>query len=947
MLSYDPITEAAINSAGSKLAWCEALAAILGSTRRLVIADAPSGDPFNSGTAGRTVIRDLDLTGTINTSAATLADLGVASNVRVQAAYNLATAIAPQWRIYNSDRTRWLQGSYGLLGSGADLERSANPGTNTGDDFSRVVIRPPMFMPSGIGPVSPAWTSQTPKYVVFDTWNGTAFVNGEGNINTDVEFDVRGSDVTVSQPFLASQLGDVAWWSCSRSINVGVHNIFPQLFRHHAGCTQSGLRPLEALWISARPVNTQPGDWDTFPAMGRADGTVVYDRKNPRHSTYPVPGRFRYLNDQRQEVGRDEWPEGRPINDPRLPFDEMYDPVTQTHILASELVPTYNTNGVQDGWRGNGPSWYGSTPGQPILPPWNIAQPILWENEVPADMPRNLYAGVEADAMVPYMGKAEVGFNALNQLLAPDSQADNLLNPWVNGPLPLSRETHPRMEPIDPYAKSPNVSSRSYQPWSHGYIYFPGNPGGQDIYPGPGGMREDRAAIAMRIARFATDPGGVRLEGELPHRTWTWNWCKNYANLARCFVTGSQLQSIDKAQSLNGDWKQNTGYYGAGTGPLSTRINYVGIGNGSHKRRAFYTSGMTAEAFVAANCTDSKGRHPYGYQLPESAHHGYSAAAQTLLAFKDIRFAVMQRFYFDTAQMARLGASRPTSDPEDYYGQRVHAWRWADYLWAWLAAGEHPLLYTQKQIEDRFQIEMNLIDGVYQRVFVANGGLGEPSFFAQGIRRFGQPMQVVESQNYYRASEIGGNKFYYIGQIAMLMKTSGMWEKMKAKSQSCQNSMSLVIHSLAKGSIDWVNGTDAKWTRYEGIYKTTGGHYIGSTPTLSSNVQVSDLLADWAATAAVLPDPGLADFWRTADGSRVNYEDPPLHCRAQWPSIHKLFFATDYPWSGLDSALTKFRGYYTDRNAWSLLQSTSPSSQAGHNWAYRIASYGLVKPVEV
>ena len=963
MLTFDPATASALAGGTSKAHWCEMLKLALGSSpRRVVCKRVASGtatvaEAWDTGT----VFRDFDLMGTISTEGAKLSNLGVASGTRVKAAADMSTGTSCL-RISNTDGTLWTTGLYGLQastdadgnpldssGRRLDFVRSASPtGAVTEGDAVVATLRPPPFLPSGTGPEAPSWTADTPKYVVYDLWIDGEFVNGEGNVNTEVEFDDRGVDVTIGHPFYAAQLGDVGRWTCTRSLNIGVHHMYPQLFRHHAGCTQSGERPLEAIWISARPVNELPGDWDCYPAMARADGTVVYDRKNPRHSTYPAPGRFRFLNAQRQEIGRKEWPNG-PINDPRMPFDEFYDPVTRTHVDPSTLVPTFNTATppAQDGWRGSGPSWYDSTPGQVVLPPWNIAEPVLWENEIPADMPKRFYAGVEADAMVPYMGKSEVGFNPMNQLLAPDSQADNLYNPWVNGPLPQTRETHPRMQPEDPYAKSPNVSSRSFQPWSTGFDDLVGNPGGQDIYPGPGGMREDRAAIAMRIARFVTDPEGVRLEGAVPHREWTWKWCKNYANLARCFVTGPNLESIPKEQSLAGDWKQNTGYYGAGTGPLSTRINYVGIGNGGNKRRAFYTTGMTAEEFVAANCTDSTGRHPYGYQLPESAHHGYSAAAQALLAFKDIRFAVMQRFFFDTAQMARLGASRPTSDPEDYYGQRTHAWRWADYLWAWLAAGDHPLLYSRQQIEDRFQIELELLNGVYQRVFVVNGGLGENSFFAQGIRRFGQPMQVVESDGYYRASETGGNKFYYLGQIAMLMMTSGLWDRMKARSQGCANGLALVVHSLAKGSIDWVNGTDAKWVRYDGIYKTVGGHFIGSTPTLSSDVQVADLLADWVATAAVLPDPGLADFWHEADGSHVPYEDAPLHCRAQWPSIHKLFFETDYPWVGLDAALAKFKGYYLDRNAWVLLQTPSPSSQSGHNWAYRIASYGFVKPVEV
>lgn len=940
MLTFDTTTTAALASAASKSAWCEIIKTNLGNPRILICKRAASGDAWATGTT----FRDLDLTGVVNTDGAIISNFGISSNARVRLAADLATGVAV-WRISNVAGTRWIQGTLGLVGSGADVERSANPTDRSGDDALAVRIMPPQFLPSGRGPSSPEWTSNTPKYVVFDPWEDDAFTNGEGDPDLETSFDERGLDWTASNTYLASQLGDVAWWSCTSPIKVGVHEIYPQLFRHDASCTQSGTKPLEAIWISARPVNELPGDWSTYPAMG--DGTsTIYDRKNPRHSTYVVPGRFRFLNDQRIEVGKVEWPNGRPINDPSAPQDELYDPATGTHAAVE---PIYASGGAQNGFRGLGPSFSTSDPGAAIYPHWNIAEPIFWENEVPAYMGKGIFAGVEADAMVPYMAKNQIGFNPLNQLLSPDSQTDNLYNPWVNGPLPLTREDHDRMLPIDPYAVTPNISSRPWVPWSTGFEYFPGNPGGQDIYPGPGGMREDRAAIAMRITRLITEPNGVRLEGEVPHQTWAWNWCKNYANLARTFVRDRNLGSIDKNESLNGDWKQHGGYYGAGVAPTSTKIDYVAMGNGAHKRRLGYTPGMTAETWInVTNCTDSTGRHPYGYQLPESAHHGYSAAAQALLAFKDARFAVLQRFYFDTAQMSRLGGSRPTTDATSYYGQRIHAWRWSDYFWTWYSSAEHPLSYTPKQMEDRFLIELEKINAeVYQPAFVNNGGAGDNTLFAQGVRRFGQGLNIVEEPGgTYGARENGGNKFWYLGLPVMMMKTSGMWDVMKAKSPGAANAMNCVIHSLATGSINWINGTDTKWSRYsDANFSNTGGHFWTSSPNLGATITPANLATSWSTVGALLPDPGLADYWHDSTGTYIGYEDPPLHNRAQWPSIHKLFFETEYPWAGLDTALAKFKQHYADRNAFALTYE-SPASQRSHNWVYRLASNGFVKPVE-
>jgi hypothetical protein len=966
MLTFDTTTAAGLALAASKLAWCDLIALNLGAApRKLVCKRAASGDAWATGT----IFRDLDMTGTISTSGALLTNFGVTSNARVKLAADLTTGVSV-WRISNTAGTRWIQGTLGAPGSGADIER-ANPTATSGDDFSAVYIRPPQLMPSGTGPASPSWTSETPKYVVFDTWNGTTFVNGEGNVNTETEYDERGPNWVASHPFLASQLGDVAWHHCSKPIRVGTHLLFPQLFRHHAGCTQSGTRPLEAAWISARPVAELPGDWDTFPALGRQNGDIVYDRKNPRHSTYVVAGRVRFLNDQREEVGRIEWPNGRPINDPLAAQDEMYDRFTGGNVAASTLTRINDDDGVQVGWAGSGDSWSNNN-SVAIFPHWNIAQPLLWENEMAADMPHNIFAGVEADVMVPYLGKSSVGFNPMNQMLYNDAQQDNLNNPWVNGPYPQSRSEHPRLEPIDPYATTPNLSSRPYNAWATGMNYMPGAFGGHDIYPGPGGMREDRAPVAMRLTRFITDPNGVRLEGEIPHREWAWQWCKNYANLARVFITGSQLESIDKAQSMAGQWRQHGGYYGPGTGTNDRKIDWVALGNGSHKRRYGYSASTSAQNWIDVHsCGDSTGRHPYGYQLPESQHHGCSAPGSALLAFKDARFAILQRYFFDTARMSRLGSAPATTSPTTFYGQRTHAWRWSDYFYTWYSAAEHPLSHSRQSLEANMQTELEKIDTeVYQPAFVNNGGQGDDTIFAQTVRRFGQPMTVTREGDKYTIRETGGSKWYYSGLPFMFMKTSGLWDILKGKSPSCANGLKCMIHTSAMASIDWMNYTGGVWTRYSrnGI-GSTGGHFWGGgvvvdtrtdfplkpdgTPYTNANrpdalvLTTANLASGWPAIPAVMPENGLADYWHEYDGAWVTAEDPPLHARAQWPSIHKKFFEAEYPWLGLDTALATYKQIYADRNSFAFNATDVLTSKSGHNWRYRIASYGFVKQLEV
>lgn len=932
MLNFDDVTKAALNGATSKVLWCELLALALGDTRKMVCAGADSGDPFNTDNPSRQVFRDVDLSGTISTAGAVISNFGFVSNSRVKLAADLSVGVAAI-RITNADGSRWVQGSYGLTGSGADFTTAANPTAASGESISATILPPPN-MPSGLGPASPAWHSRTPKTVVLESYESGTWTEVDR-----VDFTERQKDVSLSHTFLGGQIGDAAWWIPSRPMRLdgadgAAHWFFPQLFRQDASTSRSGARPLELIWVSARPVDDGlPGDWSTFPAMGigpQSGGTIVYSKENPRHSTIPLNFRLRYLNDQGVEEGRSDWPDrtgafpqGRPINDRAAVQNQFYNPATGGKAT------------LDSGNDGTGPYWGDGV--SVVEPFWNIAQPIWWESEMPADMPGVLMNGFESDVLIP-QARYYSTTNPADYLYA--RYADQMLGmnfPWVMTEYPRNRAVQTHMTPVDPQSSDPN-NVGDYRGWAIGYRQVAGWRNGHDIYPGPGGQRFDRAAIPHQVALFLSDREGVRTEGAVPNRTIAWEFCKGYANLSRAFVKDRFLTSIPKNEGISGAWALKAAHYGAGNKAYDKQIEMCKI------------SGLKKDA------VDYAGRHPYSWQQPEGIHHGYSHAAIGLLAFRDIRFAILQRFHWDTHWMSTLGYSgastNPAGETEGYFGTRQGAWRFGAHLWTWLAAGEHQLLYSRSQVENRFQTELQMIDtNIWQPSMVNN----EQTLYMQGIKRFGQGMKVGVNVN--GAVEVGGNKAYYMGLFAFLAKTSGFWDTMKAKSQGCANGLAAILHMLDTGSIDWVMGTDAKWAGYvfagdpnlDTNEDHNMGHMICSADLPTGTPTVADLPADWYGVPVVMTLNNLdAGFLKTQNGAfRITDWDPPEHNRAAWPALRlRAGFSTDYPKANVQAAKDRFAGYYAARTAWSN-ESTTEFGKMSRNCRSRIVPMGFPKALEV
>jgi hypothetical protein len=118
---------------------------------------------------------------------------------------------------------------------------------------------------------------------------------------------------------------------------------------------------------------------------------------------------------------------------------------------------------------------------------------------------------------------------------------------------------------------------------------------------------------------------------------------------------------------------------------------------------------------------DGSGRMPYGGWQRDALHSYCNAAWHTILLNSPMH-AIAAVHDFNTQWISGLGTgSRATSNPTGFFMVRVQAWRWLAYALQWKVASQHPLSYSRQEVEDRFQIELELMyDTIMKPAFIDN-----------------------------------------------------------------------------------------------------------------------------------------------------------------------------------------------------------------------------------
>jgi hypothetical protein len=209
---------------------------------------------------------------------------------------------------------------------------------------------------------------------------------------------------------------------------------------------------------------------------------------------------------------------------------------------------------------------------------------------------------------------------------------------------------------------------------------------------------------------------------------------------------------------------------------------------------------------------------------------------------------------------------------------RVTAYRWARLVWMWLNSNNHS--------SKAFGISRSLVDEMWTDEFAsAKSIVCDPidaavstSPWARAFKNLGANVEVYNySSNYYCVMNTTPLNFY-VGQLFVVMKTSGVWDYLRANITNATAVLDWFFSLLCKQSIDFAyedclyfelssgSGQFRSGTNTPEIFSTyryAGGAYNSQYPVFTtaphtgSTFGMSDTPANWAAVRSnITPETG-------------------------------------------------------------------------------------------
>lgn len=882
MLTFDTALQASLDTATDKLGWSNTIVTALGANRTLRCkVSNSSADPWTTGTE----FLNVAMTGTMNVTAGNLTSFGVASGTSIQLAADLNTGFGVL-RIEGNGH--FMQGTLGLTGSNCDFTIPSNPTTQTGIGFtSNTTVQAPRLLSSGTGPVVPELTANAPKTIELQDWSNPDTPTTVGTL----AFDTRIDDFVFEDAEMATEMGDIGIYQSSQSIIFGEFEFGAQLFVGNPSITEANTEPLYQVVIGCKPHGT----WATYPAMDTFNSAT--------NNTFPSPFKVVIKNAAGDVLYTHQMRDGLPINSPSLPqgtvdTDGNYvGPWDETHALR----PFFNCG---------------------MLLPWQNTRTRRSNNA------SKFFNGVVEETYRPScakQGDTVLQVFPMFSTFSANSLAHLFGMPEWGMPADYNYGDLPAVQAIDPQTDSYLFDRSTYHNYGgkpvrlHGWNWEPGATCGHDWYTGPGGPRFDRAVAPSVLSLWASDQSFVRLQGNVPIRDMVDAWGLAYFNHSNHWLTNVKtFSTVPDDESLAGEWVFANAYYGGGpytNGPGKT-IDLRGPGSSST---------------VTLPNLDSNNRMPWCGWMRD-ALHSYCQSGWWALMLNSPMHAFASKFDFNTEWMGSLGASAATTDPKGYFMIRVHAWRYLHYIMAWKLASRHPLGYTRQEIEDRFQAELEaLYDAIYKPAFVDNSS----DVYFVAIRNLGETVELTSDGTALKVQ--GGPLGYYMSHCLMLMKQTGLWSVMLAKSTKCDAALRMIIRNFDLYSIDWILDTDGRG-------ENGGYQNVSQTQTAGYTFTAADVPASWADWNTQNPPTGQEDWIRDSSGTILagSYEkDVAQHLRAQWPFMRRDYFP-EIPNARLDDACAKYQGYFDAVTA-QVNAAATPTDKRNADWHYRYPSLGVLK----
>lgn len=872
--------------------WAATFKSAFGETRRIVCkrtsaSDVMQSTVYNTGTT----FRDIPLVGEMLIENGVITNFGKCEGAVTSAAANLLTGTSVLRLEGNGN---WVEGSLGLsveaqvaLGVAAqdvkyydftfDVQPTATNGLGLTSGFS--------LLRGGSAPVD--GDTMAPYSVTLQDW-----VTGSAGSEQTIFFDEQGEDIVWDDAEITADIGVTPYRRSKQTLVHGVEGDALELGVHRfilpAHCNEEALTPVYQVLIAMKPF----GRWSEYPAMSTYNSGT--------DSTFLKPCKIFIKNRAGVVLHTIEMHDGLPINDPSL---------GQTRDLVTAFRPLVHTKQMLH---------------------WTSAKLKL------AQKARKYHNGVmKSNSMRPKQARSMISAAAVTPWFATVRQQNNgHLHMMASPPWPLSTSAGLAEDPVtDPHLPS-NIDTINYagnhnngggrRPTrSVGYMYEPGSVSGHDWYISPGGQRFDRYFVPSHLTVYVSDPTGNRPQGPVSWRVICDEYGKAHFNHGHHDVTNPrQLGTIPFEQVGYGQWAYAYGYY-TPQGPT-----LVGGGTSRHIDTKTIING---EGWPTP---DKDGRHHYhGWNVDNQ--HSYVCPGWYMLMFNSVIHAFSQKLKFYAMLMSSgSGWGRPTCPVENYMMLRQHAWRVLNFAQMWKMTANHSLSIPRADLEERWKQELEYFydQGVVPATDPTHAQYN--SIFNQGLRKFGHPAEIEINGTSKQAVMSNDEKTMYMMGALIVMKQTGSWAAMSAKSAKCAESLMFILKNIHNYSVTRMLATEGR-LHY-------AGSELGPVTTDGSTPVMYNGWKEWVDIR--YPKTGVEDLVTNPDGSNYSGSNGPerfanyQHLWLQTIFAFRDFFG-EYNLPGVEEACTMCQVFEDKMQA--------RVTAGGNDFPYRHPAVGILMPPEV
>lgn len=817
--------------------------------------------------------RNVGSTGVLFVVGGRIVDLGAIKDTTVSLAADLSSGAATL-RIEGNGR--WIQGSLGI-GAGFDFQASGAFSADNGFGVaSGFAISGPRFLPSGTGPAAPELTADAPAKFRF--WDYTDPANPK--VVGVAAVSQRDDDIVVEHPQIASVMGDIRVQRVpdGQGIVFGAggdcYRFAMTMLAVHPGCNQTDpTTPLYQVRIKAAPH----GRWPSFPF--RKDFNIAED------TLAPQPFKIDLLT----------------ADDRVLHTFELYS--TQTNGPGTGRA--INSQPARQDWTQ-----------APLQPHWTCNMELFWQSGRPAKNPalNHYLPKVDRGALDP---RNVTAFDSAPEqwTMITDNHLANGLGAWQVSPK-WSRKagTGFDTDKLDPNWNASQMARDNCITQAIGHGYEPGSPGQHGWYMAPGGSRHDRHGWPHGVVKWASDPDGVRPHGQVPLDDLRDDWMACYANEGMHLYPSTTLEAgvgIPKSKVLGGAICYNDAYY-----------------NGGHED---YRADLDNSAVRLLTCSNAQFPNPYRDkhdrlftgEYARDFMHDYSTAAPGMYLTLSPAHVLEARHSFTSNILCQWEFSQGSFDGASFL-TRQHAW----YVWQlanmWIAATTDARSFSRAEIEAMWESHFNGVWNACIPEFRAQQTMRSKMWKGFGI---GGDRTIDTTKNTYNYALDHDSKSFYFAAVMLLMKQSGSWDAMYARSQKCKEVMDFIVECMKVLTVDCFMDSN-------GAFDLQNAWDIPGTPLPAGG---ADAIPD-PAWANWPPHPAARDWITNDDGTSRKTNGylevyNTAHLRPQMLFVLKRYFP-EYDLGRIDDACTKVQGWYDAVQAW-------VEDGSGNQWHYRFANFGI------